>query len=1132
MLLTSACLVMSIMGYGYYRAVEETASTKRSISAQMIALAKNLATVDAHFLLTNEPERIETLTLQTATVDGIYSVLVTDVNGRPLSEVVNKNGAWSPRYNAAAIEVPGHSSPDTIFETKPHSAIHRDFLAGSSGTMTAWHRIGTAKEALGWVRINYRLDTFDIIADQIRWQAAKAVLLATLATLLLLSMLLRPAMRALREATTFAAQLDVAHGATLQVSRSSAEIEALGHALNVVSARLLGEHMELSNQKFALDQHAIVSITDLNGCITYANQRFCDISGYRVDELMGQNHRIVKSDEHPPALFEELWRTITQGHVWRGDVKNRKKNGGFYWVNATIVPLIGPDGLPHHYIGIRTDITVNKLLEQSLQAARDEAETATVAKGQFLANMSHEIRTPMNAVLGMLKLLQNTDLSKRQLDYTDKAEGAARSLLGLLNDILDFSKIDAGKMVLESRVFRIDKLMRDISVIVSANLGAKPVEVLFDLDPAIPKALMGDTLRLQQVLINLSGNAIKFTAEGEVVIGIRVVSKTATDVNLQFSVRDSGIGIAPENQKHIFDGFTQAEASTTRRFGGTGLGLSISRRLVSLMGGTLSLSSELGVGSTFSFAVTLPIATDQPKVALATHVVPTGLSVLVVDDNPSARAVLAAMAESLGWKVELAAGGAEALAMMRGRVDAGQPPYQAIFVDWLMPGMDGWETINLIKSDGTDLATSVVVMVTANGRETLIQRSAEDQAKLSGFLVKPVTASMLYDAVSEALADDHQPLHPGAAVTVSQPLLGMRLLVVEDNIINQQVAQEMLSNEGALVVLAENGQLGVEAVHRAVAEGQAFDAVLMDLQMPVMDGYSATRVLRQDASLAGLPIVAMAANAMASDRDACLAAGMNAHVGKPFKLTELVTLLQQLTQPGSRLQAPNPEESASLSPSQPSEPALPRVDAVDMAGALERLGGNHQLYARVLQSYLSDIASQPDQLETALRSSDWDLAARLLHTLKGLSATVGASYMAAVARQAELSIKAVMAQGINAAALKSLDTQDLANRFRASVVSTQSVMGKVAKTCEASFATADAPIPAVTLKSDGQETLRHLLHLLKTSDMSALEVFESLQQNPSINHTDEFKRLANAMLVFDFSKAAQSCESLLKAARA
>ncbi len=397
MLLTSVCLVLSIMGYGYYRAAAETASAKRSISAQMVALAQNLAAVDAHFLRTNEPEQIEALTLHTATVDGIYSVLVTDINGRPLSEVVNKNGSWSPRYNTVAADIPGASSPDSVFETRPHSVSRRDFLAGNAGTMTAWHRIGDAQNALGWVRINYRLDTFEVIAQQIQWQAAQAVLLAILATLTLLSLLLRPMMRALREATDFAARLNTSMGAELKVSHRSTEVEALGNALNAVSQRLLMEHAELSNQKFALDQHAIVSITDLDGIITYANQRFCDISGFEVRELLGQSHRIVKSDEHPPAFYEDLWRTISQGKVWRGDIKSRKKGGDFYWVSATIVPLVGVDGLPHHYIGIRTDITANKLLEQRLKLARDEAEAATLAKGQFLANMSHEIRTPMNA---------------------------------------------------------------------------------------------------------------------------------------------------------------------------------------------------------------------------------------------------------------------------------------------------------------------------------------------------------------------------------------------------------------------------------------------------------------------------------------------------------------------------------------------------------------------------------------------------------------------------------------------------------------------------------------------------------------------------------------------------------------
>jgi len=1123
MLLTSVCLVLSILGYGYYRAAEETVSAKRSITAQMLALAQNLATVDAHFLRTNEPEQIEVLTLHTATVDGIYSVLVADINGLPLSEVVNKNGSWSPRYSVAAVDVPAASSPDSVFETHSYSVNQRDFLAGNAGTMTAWHRIGDAHHALGWVRISYRLDTFDAIARQIQWQGAQAVLLAIVATLSLLSLLLRPVIGALREATEFAAKLDTAMGARLPVSHRSTEIEALGNALNVVSERLLMEHTELSNQKFALDQHAIVSITDLNGIITYANQRFCDISGFQVDELLSQNHRIVKSDEHAPALYEDLWRTITQGKVWRGDLKNRTKNGGFYWVSATIVPLAGPDGLPHHYIGIRTDITANKLLEQRLKLARDEAEAATLAKGQFLANMSHEIRTPMNAVLGMLKLLQNTDLTTRQLDYAHKADGAARSLLGLLNDILDFSKIEAGKMALESHRFRLDKLMRDISVIVSTNLGSKPVEVLFDIDPQIPRALLGDAMRLQQILINLSGNAIKFTSAGEVVISIKVVSRSDNAVSLRFAVRDSGIGISSENQQHIFTGFSQAEASTTRRYGGTGLGLSISRKLIELMGGELGLESELGRGSTFAFTVLLQVAPEQPRSATPLPLLPSDLRVLVVDDNPTAREVLAAMAGSLGWHVDVAESGPEALATIHQRSAGGQSPYQAVFVDWQMPGMDGWDTINRMKEEGIDSHSSIVVMVTANGREMLAQRSTDDQARLNAFLVKPVTASMLYDAVVEALADGSEQVAQFALGPPAQPLLGMRLLVVEDNIINQQVAQEMLSNEGAQVDLADNGQLGVDAVYRALVCGLPFDAVLMDIQMPVMDGYSATRLLRENASLAALPIIAMTANAMASDRDACLAAGMNAHVGKPFKLAELVQLLQSLTKPGNPVQPSPPMTIPLLQSSRTPALALPRIDAVDMAGALERLGGNASLYARVLQSYLTDIAGQPDQLETMLNHADWVAAERLLHTLKGLSATVGASYMAAVARRTELAVKSAKASD---AAPDTDDIRVLNANFRAAATATQAVMNQVAKTCLASSSSQTLAVSEAQEPDNGQLLLRQLGQLLNASDMSALAVFERLQHNVKLASTEEFAALTHAMAAFDFARAVELCEQL------
>lgn len=900
MLLASVCLVASIMGYGWFRADQETRSARNNISMQMAALSQNLAAVNAHFIQTNEPEQVEKLILQTATIDGIYSLLVTDVAGRPMTEVVNKNGTWSPRYNFGTVAIPSLHAPDLLLETHPFNASHRDFLAGRNGTMTAWHRIQGTEQPVGWVRINYRLDTFEIIATNIQHEAVKAVALATAVTLLLLSLLLRPALRALRVATAFASNLDTAMGAQLTVSGQTTEVQALGNALNVVSHRLQTQHSELISQKFALDQHAIVSVTDLAGDIIYANDRFVAISQYPREELLGQNHRILKSGEHPPAVFEDMWHTISQGKVWRGDVKNRKKDGSFYWVSATIVPMLGPDGLPYQYVGIRTDISANKALEQRLESARDEAQAATLAKGQFLANMSHEIRTPMNAVLGMLRLLQNTELNNRQLDYAGKAEGAAQTLLGLLNDILDFSKIEANKMSLELRPFRVDKMMRDISVILSSNLGGKPVELLFDIDPATPVALLGDALRLQQVLINLSSNAVKFTPTGEVVVRIEVQDKSDSAVTLLFAVRDSGIGIAPENQHRIFEGFSQAEASTTRRFGGTGLGLSISRRLVTLMGGELGLQSSLGKGSTFSFSVTLaldPQTHDAPQPHL-----PDGFRALVVDDNPQAREVIGSMARALGWQVDLADSGAQALTWVQQHAQAGTP-YHAIFLDWQMPEMDGWQTIAHLPKRSPesppDSVAPLLIMITGNSREMLTQRSAEEQAQLHGFLIKPVTTNMLQDAVVEALGKT-TPTWAAAAPTpvVPQlPLQGLRLLVVEDNFINQQVAQELLTQEGAQVVLADNGQLGVDAIQQAVADGMGFDAILMDLQMPVMDGFEATRVLRQEPTLAHLPIIAMTANAMTSDRDACLAAGMNAHIGKPFNLAELTALLLQLTRP-------------------------------------------------------------------------------------------------------------------------------------------------------------------------------------------------------------------------------------------
>lgn len=535
-------------------------------------------------------------------------------------------------------------------------------------------------------------------------------------------------------------------------------------------------------------------------------------------------------------------------------------------------------------------------LEQAKLAAdkaRVTAEQASLAKSQFLANMSHELRTPMNAILGMLQLLDGTELNDKQRGYTHNTASAARSLLSLLNDILDFSKVEAGKMTLDPRPFRTDQLLRDLSVILSANVGSKTIEVLFDVDPAVPHAVVGDDMRLQQVLINLGGNAVKFTEKGEVVIRLRLKATNGDRAFVEFAVSDTGIGIAPENQAHIFSGFSQAEASTTRRFGGTGLGLAICQRLVGLMGGSLQLHSAPGEGSNFHFTIPLQLA---PPVELVSPRHPLlAQRALVVDDNQVARTLLATMARSLGWEVDVAESGPEALRQVQARREAGAP-HQVIFMDWRMPEWDGWETTRRIRK-ATQGTGPLILMVSANGRAMMAERTADEQALLNGFLVKPVTASMLLDAVMDAQAASATAAtgaNPAAPQTLAKPqrLQGMKLLVVEDNKINQLVAKGLLKQEGADITLADNGRIAVDLL---TAQPDAFEAVLMDVQMPVMDGYEATRTLRALPGFADLPVIAMTANAMASDREACLAAGMNDHVGKPFEIDHLVATLRHFT---------------------------------------------------------------------------------------------------------------------------------------------------------------------------------------------------------------------------------------------
>ena len=756
-----------------------------------------------------------------------------------------------------------------------------------------------------------------------------------------------------------------------------------------------------------------------------------------------------------------------------------------------------------HTAGFRVDIT-------ELVRATEAAEEASRAKSRFLANMSHEIRTPMNAILGMLALLQRTDLGARQADYAAKSADAARSLLGLLDDILDISKVEAGKMHLDPQPFRLDQLLHDLSVILAVSVGHKKIELLFDIDPALPHHLVGDAMRLKQVLINLAGNAIKFTSEGEIVLSVKMLQQNDADVVLRFAVRDTGIGIAAEDQARIFTGFTQAETSTTRRYGGSGLGLAISQRLVALMGGKLEIDSVPNQGSLFHFDIALPVAAAAIGVATAAPPAPAAWRALVVDDHPLARDVLARMGRSLGWIVDGAAGGEDALEMLQRQAAAGVA-YRAVFIDWQMPGMDGWQTSARIRDLGLADSAPIIVMTTAQGRELLTERNQTEQALLDGFLVKPITASMLLDAVVDAAATRARPPGSLSGPADYRPrLAGIRLLLVEDNRNNQQVARELLEHEGAIVQIANDGQEAIDAVAAALPQ---FDIVLMDLQMPVMDGFTATCRIRADFGLQTLPIVAMTANAMAADREACLAAGMNDHVGKPFDINHLVRVLRKHT---GRQQA----GAGALATRPPAPSAAVRAAAaaaaVDIQGAVLRLGGDAAVYRRLLRSFASDLPNMAEQVDTCVATGRMADAARALHTLKGLAATLGAHQLATVAAGAEQQLTDNTAPATVASALQ-----------RASAAMTEA--GPALAALLDALHAADAAPGDSSTSTDAvplQAALRTLAVHLRNADMAATTVMADLQRQYGADLGQRLRPLDEAVAALDFTRALILCKQL------
>lgn len=644
---------------------------------------------------------------------------------------------------------------------------------------------------------------------------------------------------------------------------------------------------KLSQQLFALDQHAIVSMADRAGNITYANDKFCDISGYNREELIGKNHRVVNSGYHPEIFFSQLWQTVMAGKVWTGEICNRRKDGSYYWVNATIVPFVDESGQPYQYIGIRTDISERKRTEQALQLAKDAAEAANRAKSDFLANMSHEIRTPMNGIIGMSELALDTRNETERDEYIGIVKSSAEALLAILNDILDFSKIEAGKLEIEQVPFQLRQTLIDALRPLTLRAHEKGLEILCEIGDDVPDQVQGDPVRLRQILINLVGNAIKFTERGQIVLRLQTLNHEAKSSVLQFAVCDSGIGIAAEKLATIFEAFSQADNSITRKYGGTGLGLSITQQLVRLMGGEMQVSSEIGVGSTFSFSLPLQhCAFDPPHHDLSQL---RGKRVLIVDDNAVNREIF--LRQLQRWQLQPDAVAHATLAQIWLQQ---HPMPDLVLLDVHMPDMDGFSLAAWIRAQAS-FQSIPILMLSSGPLGNDSERCRE--LNLQGHYTKPVTDHDLQQAMLRALSHQTHTTTVVKSTLVPAPIpvetdSGLQVLLVEDNPVNQKLATLILQKWGHQVSLAENGQQAVEMI---AAAHDSYQLVLMDMQMPVMDGIAATGEIRryeQQHGLTALPIIAMTANAMESDREHCLAAGMNDYLSKPIKQAELAEKLQ------------------------------------------------------------------------------------------------------------------------------------------------------------------------------------------------------------------------------------------------